>query len=148
MEVGEMGRKEPQTEIPWIPTTPAKPILPKSVPICIPVEGNDQTHHHANGAVACSEFSNGLEENKESHHGSVPVATIADIAGDNGKICEKTGSDNVSGWSDLGGSAEFMFPTEGASSNSYATQLRNINGLNDLFVPSVICEDSRVPHGK
>ncbi|KAI5395863.1 DNA glycosylase/AP lyase ROS1 [Lathyrus oleraceus] len=139
MEVGEMGRKEPQTEIPWIPTTPVKPILPKSVPICIPVEGNDQTHHHANGAVACSEFSNGLEENRESHHGSVPVATIADIAGDNGKICEKTGSDNVSGWSDLGGSAEF-------SSNSYATQLGNINGLNDLFVPSVICEDSRVPH--
>ncbi|CAK8571416.1 unnamed protein product [Lathyrus sativus] len=138
MEVGEMGRKEPQTEIPWIPTTPMKPILPKSVPICPPVEGNNQTHHHANGAVACSEFSNGSEKNKESHHGSVSVATIADIAGYNSKICEKTGSHNVSCWSDLDGSAKFLFPPEGASSNSYSKQLGNNNGLNDLFGPSVI----------
>lgn len=151
MEVGEMDRKESEIEIPWIPTTPAKPILPKSVPISTPVEGNDQTHHHCNGAVACSEFSNGSEKNRESCHGSVFVATIADIAGDNGKVCEKIDSgNNVSCQSELGNSAKLMFPTEvtSSNSNSYAAQLGNNNGLNDLFGPSVVLNNSRVPQGK
>jgi hypothetical protein len=131
MEVEEMERKEVQAEIPWIPTTPVKPIVPKSAPICTPMEGNSQIYHQANGAFACSEFS----------HGTVPAVTITDIDGQNGKICEKTASDNVS-------SAESMFPTEVASTSSCATRVGDNNGLNDLVVPSVVSENSRDPHGK
>ncbi|XP_045808298.1 DNA glycosylase/AP lyase ROS1-like [Trifolium pratense] len=143
MEVEEMKRKEPQAEIPWIPTTPVKPVVPKSAPICTPVEGNSQIYHQANGAFACSEFPHGTEKNRESHDGSVPAATITDIAGENGKICDKTASDNVSCWSGLG-SSEFVFRTEVASSS--ATQIGDNNGLNDLVVPSVVSENSRDPH--
>jgi hypothetical protein len=141
MEVEEMERKEVQAEIPWIPTTPVKPIVPKSAPICTPMEGNSQIYHQANGAFACSEFSHGTEKNRESYDGSIPAATITDIDGQNGKICEKTASDNVS-------SAESMFPTEVASTSSCATRVGDNNGLNDLVVPSVVSENSRDPHGK
>jgi hypothetical protein len=96
------------------------------------MEGNSQIYHQANGAFACSEFSHGTEKNRESYDGSIPAATITDIDGQNGKICEKTASDNVS-------SAEFMFPTEVASTSSCAAR---------VIVPSVVSENSRDPHGK
>jgi len=147
MEVGENDRKKPEAEIPWIPSTPVKPVVSKSAPICTP---------KANGAFACVEFSHGGEKNRESHAGVVPAAAITDIGGENGKICDKTGSENVSCWSGLGFN-ESLIPTEAASANSSATQLGNINGLNDLlgninglndlFVSSGISDNSRDPHG-
>jgi len=61
MEVGEMGRKEPEVEVPLVPATPIKPVPLKPVPIYTPGEIN-QMGYHANGAVACVEFLIGQEK--------------------------------------------------------------------------------------
>ncbi|TKY53043.1 ROS isoform X3 [Spatholobus suberectus] len=42
MEVGEMDRKEPQVEVPWIPTTLIKPVSLKPVPIYTPGEAESR----------------------------------------------------------------------------------------------------------
>ncbi|XP_061368715.1 protein ROS1A-like [Gastrolobium bilobum] len=140
MEVGEMDRKETQTEVPWIPTTPAKPILPKPVPIYSPGEGN-QLDHCANGTVACFEFSPGVEKNRTPHDGSAPAATVANIAGDNSKTC-----DNVSSWSNLSFS-ELLFLADAASANSNTTLPGNDDGLKNPFIPSINHDNTRDPHG-
>lgn len=103
-----MDKKEGQLDVPWIPTTPVKPVVPKPAPICTPGEGNQLIHHHnENGVFACFEFCKPCD-------GSVPGVT----AGENEKTCEqKTASDDVSCWSDLG-------------------SVESHNGMKDLSIPS------------
>ncbi|XP_027363218.1 protein ROS1-like [Abrus precatorius] len=133
MEVGEMDRKEPQLEVPWIPTTPVKPGPPKPVPICTTGEGMG---HHANGAVACAEFSLGEEKNCRSRDGSV-----ANIAGDNGKTYKQTASDAVSIYGNPG-FTEHLFTVVAESANSNVIQQEGNDGLKNPFIPSIITRDN------
>ena len=135
MEDGEMNnKKEPQVEVPWVPTTPVKPILQKPVPIYSPGEGN-QLPHHANGAVACPEFTPGTEKNNMPYNGSLPEATMANIAGDNSKTCAETAFDSVPpGFGHLTFS-QLILLAEAGSVNSNATQ-PDSNGLKNPFIPS------------
>ncbi|WVY97524.1 hypothetical protein V8G54_029675 [Vigna mungo] len=82
MEVGEMDGKEPQVEVPLVPATLIKPVPLKPVPIYTPGVIN-QMGYHANGAVACVEFSIGQEKLCRSDIGS-------DVARDSGKTGEHT----------------------------------------------------------
>ncbi|KAK7355485.1 hypothetical protein VNO80_14741 [Phaseolus coccineus] len=133
MEIGEMGRKEPQVEVPLVPATPIKPVPLKPVPIYTPGEIN-QMGYHANGAVACVEFLIGQEKLCRSDVGS-------NVAGDSGRTCEHTASDAAS--SKLG-FCEHLFAVEAESRNSSVTQGNN-EGLKNPFVPSLILDNIRDP---
>ncbi|TKY53045.1 ROS1 protein [Spatholobus suberectus] len=135
MEVGEMDRKEPQVEVPWIPTTPIKPVSLKPVPIYTPGERNHMGHH-ANGAVACVEFSLGNEKICGSGDGS-------NVAADSGKTCEQTATDAVSSYSKLG-FCEHLFAVEAESRNSSVIQGNN-DRLKNSFVPSFIFDNAQSP---
>ncbi|KAF1860254.1 hypothetical protein Lal_00037592 [Lupinus albus] len=121
-----MDQKEPQVEVSWLPTTPAKPILTKPVPICEPEEQNQQLGcKHDNEAVACHEFS----------AGAVPGTTLANSVSGNGKPCVQTASDKFSGWSKLGFS-ELLFLTEAGS----GILPDNRNGLENPLIPSLMSQ--------
>ncbi|KAH1216921.1 Protein ROS1 [Glycine max] len=135
MEVGEMDRKEPQVEVPWSPGTPIKAVPMKPMPICSPGERN-QMGHHANGAVACDEFSHGQDKIGGLGDGS-------NVATDGGKTCEPTDSDAVSNYSKLG-FCEQLFAVEAESRNSSVTQGNN-DGLKNPFVPSFILDNVQDP---
>ncbi|KAK7345415.1 hypothetical protein VNO77_16019 [Canavalia gladiata] len=118
-----MDRKEPHVEVPWIPTTPVKPVPPKPVPICTPGEGNHMGPQ-ANGAVACG-FSTDQEKNCRPRDVSVPAATAAHIAGDSGKTCQQTACDAASSYSNLSYS-EHLLAIEAESANSKSPFIASI----------------------
>ncbi|KAK7392557.1 hypothetical protein VNO78_21000 [Psophocarpus tetragonolobus] len=125
-----MDRKEPQIEVPWIPSTPLKPIPLKPAPIYEPGERN-QMGHHANGAVACAEFS--LDQGRISEFGDRP-----NVDDDGGKT-----SDTVSSYSKLG-FCEQLIAVEAESRNSSVTQGNN-DGLKNQFIPSFIFRNVQDP---
>jgi len=140
-----MDGKEPQVEVPLVPATPIKPVPLKPVPIYTPGVIN-QMGYHANGAVACYEFSIGQEKLCRSDVGSNVAEVGSNVAGDSGNTCEHTASDAASSFSKLG-FCDHLFAVEAESRNSSVTKGFN-EGLNNSFVPSFILDNIRDPQGK
>ncbi|RDY12333.1 Protein ROS1, partial [Mucuna pruriens] len=134
MEVGEMERKE--TQVPIL-TTPIKPVPLKPVPIYTPEE---RTHlgNHANGAVACVEFSIGQEKFCGSDDGLNVAASYS------GKTCDQTASDAVSSYNKLG-FCEHLFAVEAELRNSSVTQQEKNDRLKNVLVPSSILDNAWDP---
>ncbi|XP_047162810.1 DNA glycosylase/AP lyase ROS1-like [Vigna umbellata] len=139
MEVGEMDGKEPQVEVPLVPATLIKPVPLKPVPIYTPGVIN-QMGYHANGAVACVEFSIGQEKLCRS---DIRSDIGSDVARDSGKTGEHTASDASSSFSKLG-FCEHLFAVEAESRNSSVTKGTN-EGFNNPFVPSFILDNIQDP---
>ncbi|TKY62039.1 ROS1 protein [Spatholobus suberectus] len=125
MEVGETERKKLQEQVPWVPTTPLKPILPRPVPIWTPGEGN-QLCFRSSGISACFESSAGVEINNGSHHRSEPAA----FAHDNSKTRVQISFDDIS--SSSNGISELLSQADTPSAYSNATH----DGFLNQFVPT------------
>ncbi|KAK7279492.1 hypothetical protein RJT34_24545 [Clitoria ternatea] len=138
MKVWEMEGKEAQVEVPWIPTTPAKPVVLKPVPICTPGKGNHMGHH-GNGTVACGDFTPGEEKNCRT-------VLVANIVSDSGKVAGQRASDAVSSWSNMGCSEHLSPAEEAESANSNGTQGFN-DGFRNPLIPPITHDNSRNPQG-
>ncbi|MED6122721.1 hypothetical protein PIB30_042507 [Stylosanthes scabra] len=129
MEVGEIkDEKEPQVAGLWVPATPMKPNLQKTVPIYSSEQENQlQLPHYYNGAVACSKFVSSVEQNNMQCAVPVTQATMENVVGENGKACAETISLTTPSFSKL---LELM-QENAASKNLNATQ--SSIGLTDPF---------------
>lgn len=107
MKIGEASRKELQFEVSWIPTTPVKPNLPRSLPICTTREGNQLNQENCLGTssycnssndsvVACFESSPSANIRSSQQDQAVPVAAASQVAGDNVGTCEQPSLETLS----------------------------------------------------
>lgn len=137
MEAGE-ERKKLQGHLPWIPTTPLKPILPRPVPIYIPREEN-QLGSHVNGVFACFESTAGADINGRPYFRSAPSAAVPHPAGDNArtrvKISFENGSSSSNGFAEL--LAQANTPPVHTNATTYNDYLMN------QFVPTWNSEFNR-----
>jgi len=134
-----MDGKEPQVEVPLVAVTPIKPVPLKPVPIYTPPGEINQMGYHANGAVACVEFSTGQEK-------LCGLDVGLNVACDSGRTCEHTSWDAAYSFNKLG-FCEHLFAIEAESRNSSVTQENN-EGLKDPFVPSLILDNIPDSQGK
>ncbi|KAK7284922.1 hypothetical protein RJT34_19676 [Clitoria ternatea] len=120
MENGDTDRTKVQGQVPWIPTTPLKPILQRPVPIWAPGQGN-QLVSHFNGTPTCFEPSTGAGINNCR---SEPVAA----AHENAKTRVQISFDNIS--SSSNGIAELLAQAHAPSAYSHE------NFFENQFVPT------------
>ncbi|XP_027349193.1 protein ROS1 [Abrus precatorius] len=114
MEVGEADREKLQVQVPWIPTTPLKPILPRPGPILVHGEGN-QLGSHSNEVPACWESSACAEIRGRLHYRSEPPAEAYDKA----ESCVRKSFGHIS--SPSNGIAELLAQADAPSTYSIAT---------------------------
>lgn len=126
MEFGETDKVKLQVQIPWIPTTPSKSILP----ICTSGEPK-QLSPHFNGEFACFDSSASTELNISPHHRPPPAAAVTNIAHDNARTRVQISFDNIS--SSSNGIAELL-----AQANAPSAYYNATHGFwRDQFVPSL-----------
>ncbi|KAH1258728.1 Protein ROS1 [Glycine max] len=126
MEVGETERNKLQGQVPWVPTTPLMPILPKPGPIWTPMEGN-HLYSHSNGLTACFEPSCCAEINNWSHPRSEPVV----LAYGNAKTRVPISFDEIP--SSSNGIAELLTQGDAPSAYSNATHAGFFNQFAHAF---------------
>ncbi|KAI4300416.1 hypothetical protein L6164_033799 [Bauhinia variegata] len=131
MEAGERGREEQQTQIPWIPTTPLKPIQAKPVPICGSGERNQLNQTDFLGASSCCNSSDDSHANRVSacfetadinsrlHDPEAPAAAGTNIAGENSGTCPQMFRNSMSRWANTG-CTELLALAEAASAAHFS----------------------------
>ena len=136
--VGETDRKKVQAQVPWIPTTPLKPIPHKPVPICTPAQ-RIHLGSHSNGVPACYESSASAEINNRQHFWPTHEAAVTNVASDSATTRVRLNFDNMS--SSSNGFAQLLALADAASAHSDVTHdgfLKNqfVPTLNSQFKPT------------
>ncbi|XP_028777192.1 protein ROS1A isoform X2 [Neltuma alba] len=112
MEVGESSRKE----VSWIPTTPLKPSIPRTEPICADGEGNQlsQTNflktssyasphaNYADSVVACGQSSSGAGLNMKMQDRVESTCAVTSIGNDSAGTWAKPAAGAVSSLEGVG----------------------------------------------
>lgn len=97
MEFGETEKRKVNSEVPWIPTTPFKPIAQRPVQICNTEERN-QLNSHLNGEFVSLESSGGGDVNNRSEFVESETGT-SNIGHDNARTRVQVSFDDVPGTS-------------------------------------------------
>jgi len=128
MEFRETEKKEVNSQIPWLPTTPYKPIAQRPVPIYTPGERN-QLNSHINGEFASFESSSGGGVNNRPES----VAVTLNIGHENARTRVPISFDNPGSSNSF---AELLAQAEAPASAAYCTSPYGY--LGDQFVPGVL----------
>ncbi|KAI9090698.1 hypothetical protein K1719_028551 [Acacia pycnantha] len=152
MEVGESSGKE----VSWIPTTPLKPTLPRTEPICADGEGNQLSQanflqtsscasphaSYTDSVVACAQSSSGAGLHMKMHDQVESTSAVTSIGGDSAGACAKPTAVPVS---DLEGVSfsDLLALADAASIHYGGTDPgTNNEGKNPLFPDSSSQSDS------
>ena len=150
MEVGEPGSQKQQAEVSWIPTTPAKAILPKPVPIyangeenhisqsnCLGISSCCISAHdlHANSVVACLKSSTCADTNGRQLNWAASAAAVTNIAGGNGGTCLQPSMDAISGTKGVSFGYLLALADAASAAQTGATHPGNNEGTNP-FIPA------------
>ncbi|KAI4349021.1 hypothetical protein L6164_009676 [Bauhinia variegata] len=151
MEAGEIVKEEQQKQIPWIPTTPLKPIRSRPVPICGSEERNqlnqtdfleassccNSSHDcHASRVSACSESAPGAEINSRLHDWEAPAAAGTNIDDKNSGTYPQLRHNPMSRWANTG-CTELLALANAASAHFTATHPDNV-GVKSLTSESLL----------
>ncbi|XP_050910450.1 transcriptional activator DEMETER isoform X2 [Lathyrus oleraceus] len=126
MEFRETEKKKVNSEVPWIPTTPFKPIAQRPAQICTSGERN-QLNSHFNGEFASLESSAGGNVNHESES----VAGTSNIGHDNARTRVQVSFEDVPGPSNS--FAELL--AQAGAPSAYCNSRYDF--LDNQFVPGV-----------
>ncbi|CAI8614763.1 unnamed protein product [Vicia faba] len=129
MEFGETEKKKVNSEVPWTPTTPFKPIAQRPVQICNTGERN-QLNSHFNGEFVSLESFAGGDVNKRSEFVE-SVAGTSNIGHDNARTRVQVSFDDVPGPSNS--FAELL--AQAGAPSAYANSRYSF--LENQFVPGV-----------
>lgn len=128
MEVRENERKKLQEQVPWVPSTPLRPILQRPVRIWTPGVGN-QLCSYSNGMGACFEPIPGGEINNWAHHWLEPAALVHDNAKTRMPISFDDIPSSSSGNAGILTQADAPLPNSQATHDGFLNQFRTYSLL-------------------